>query len=344
MKTFRTLLTFIFGMIALALMTTVVTTFTELPAMPVAVGLFAASFAFDLSPGLLFAGLNKEIWLPELMEGFYANDSFLVESRDFSAFVENSNLNLAEAGVNPDVLLNNTTYPIPINDRADLPISIPLHTFDTENQRVRHARKVELVYAKLQSIVFGHKQALRMTFMQMAAHSIAPAADTALTPVLKTTGAVKANGLTALTFDDIITLSEKFDEAEIPSEGRCLILSAEHMGDLKKEDIKAYKDMMKEGVLGEFKVYKLASKRLPMYNTFDDSKLAYGGVATATHVTASIAWQKNEVCRASSDFDMFQKEAKNNPEERADVIGFAMRGIFMPIRDKGVAAIFSPTA
>jgi hypothetical protein len=64
---------------------------------------------------------------------------FVSECRDFSMFVENNTLNLAEAGVNPTVLLNNTTYPIPIADRTDLPIAIPIDRFDTENTSIKDA-------------------------------------------------------------------------------------------------------------------------------------------------------------------------------------------------------------
>jgi len=44
-----------------------------------------------------YAGLNKEIWLPDLMEGFSADDSFISELRDMSAFVTNDVINFAEA-------------------------------------------------------------------------------------------------------------------------------------------------------------------------------------------------------------------------------------------------------
>jgi hypothetical protein len=60
--------------------------------------------------GSLLAGLNKEIWLAEIMEKFYPDWSFLSVVRDLSMFVENNTINLAEAGVDPNVLINNTTY------------------------------------------------------------------------------------------------------------------------------------------------------------------------------------------------------------------------------------------
>ncbi len=55
--------------------------------------------------------LNKQVWIKQIMEGFYPNDLFLNKVTDFSQFVENNRLHIASAGIDPKVLVNNTTYP-----------------------------------------------------------------------------------------------------------------------------------------------------------------------------------------------------------------------------------------
>lgn len=295
------------------------------------------------SKGMAFSGLNREIWLAELMEGFYADDMFLSECRDLSPFVDNDIINLAEAGVNPDVLINNTTYPINIAERPDGALALVIDNFDTENQAVKHANLVELAYDKLASIVYGHKQALRMKIMEKAAHAIAPAANTEYTPLITTTGADNGNGNKKLTFEDVLRLSQAFDDAEISAEGRILILTSQHRSDLMNEDRTLFNQMMATNMLYDFKIYKLASKRLPRYNKTTGVKVAFGAMKVpTTDAYASIAFHKDEVGRAMGSETMFHSKAENDPTFRRDVIGFAKRAMVIPIRNKGVAAIYSP--
>lgn len=295
--------------------------------------------------GALNSGLNKEVWLAELMEGFYADDSFLSELRDLSAFVENDIINLAEAGVDPDVIINNTTYPIDIADRNDAPIAIEIDRFDTENTQILKADQVELSYDKLSSVMTGHRNALRMKIMEKGVHAIAPASNGTYTPLLTATGADNGSGLKRLTWSDVRKLQTKFDQAEIPAEGRIIIFSSQHLEDLEVEDLDRFNKMMDKGVVCGFKIYTVANKRLPKYNKSTGAKVAFGAAAAPlTDSTATIAFHKAEVARAMGSEDMFHSKAESDPIYRRDVIGFAKRAIVIPIRNKGIAAIYSPAA
>lgn len=310
------------------------------------IGCLTLSFVPAGTTGAIFAGLNKEIWLSDLLEGFYADDMFITECRDMSAFVENDKINLAEAGVNPDVLINNNSYPISVSERPDGAIALELDVYDTENQRLRHADKAELSYDKLTSINYGHKQALKMAFLERAAHAIAPASDDVFTPLLETSGAANDDGNKRITFKDILKLSRRFNDAEIPAQGRILVLSSEHEEELMAEDIDKYnRIIIGKGEIFGFKIYRLAQKRLPRYNKSTGAKVAYGAAATpATDVHASIAFHKDEVMRAKGTADLFHQKAEDNPQERADVLGYQMRGLTLPIRGKAVAAIYAPVS
>lgn len=288
------------------------------------------------------AGLHKEIWLPEIMEGFYANDMFLSEARDMSAFVENDKINLAEAGVNPDVIVNNTTYPVPTAERADVPLSLELDTYDTENTVIRNSEQAELSYDKRSSVIYGHKMALRMRFMEKAIHAYAPTADAAFTPVIQSSGA-PAGGFKTISFEDLLDLENKFDEAEITSEGRIMVLSSEHKAQLRKEDLKLFKEIFGGGQgFAGFKFYSLAKKRMPVFNSTNGQKVVYGTAPAGTDTICSVAFQKDEVMRCQGTMEMFAE--MKNPHERGDILGFQMRGLALPIRGKGIGAIYSATA
>lgn len=79
------------------------------------------------------AGLAKEVWINQLTKKFYPDSSFLNYTKDFSSLVENDAINMADAGVDPDVLINNTTYPIQVVNRVDTPIRIELDLFSPRN-------------------------------------------------------------------------------------------------------------------------------------------------------------------------------------------------------------------
>ena len=99
--------------------------------------MFAVQMGLSLIPlnmaGCLMEGLNREIWVPEIIEKFYPSDSFLTHSKSLDAWVDNNKLNLQEAGVDPEVYVDNELYPIPIAARTDIPHEIVLKRFDTEN-------------------------------------------------------------------------------------------------------------------------------------------------------------------------------------------------------------------
>lgn len=291
------------------------------------------------------AGLNKEIWLSLIKEGFYPEFSFLNEALDMSAFVTNDVINLAEAGVNPTVLKNNTTYPVAAATRTDTPLTLPLAYYDTESTILRNAELVELAYDKLQSVVYGHKQALLLRQYNEAAHSYAPSADAALKPIVETTGTL-TSGFRLVTYADIVKLAQRFDAQFVPKQGRILVLDSAATQALFNEDRVLYNQMMNHmngnapGTLYGFTVYTY--ENLPLY-TAANAKKAYGATYAATDkYTRAIAFHKDEVMKAVGSLDMFER--LRDPDARGDIIGFQQRFLAMPIRDKAIGAIITATS
>lgn len=300
----------------------------------------ALSFIPSGENGVAYAGLNKEIWLPEILEGFYADWMFVTEMRDLSSFVENNTINLAEAGVNPEVFVN-SSGPISYAQRTDVPIALPLDTFDTENTLVTNIEKAELSYDKRASVLFGHKMSLQMEFLQRAAFAVAPANDTTFTPKLVATGADNAEtGLKRLSYKDILKLKKRFNNAEIPATGRVLVLTSQHQEDLEAEDAERFNRVMEKGVLCGFKLYELADTRLPRYHKSTGVKYAYAAANDSNVSYASIAFHKMECAYAQGDIELFLRE--KDPELRGDMFGVQQRMLTTNLRNKGIAAIYSP--
>lgn len=286
--------------------------------------------------------LNKEVWINQLMENFYPDSSFLAFARDFTDNVDANKINLADCGFDPDVLINNTTYPIAIVQRNDTPISIELDLYETENTLVRHPEAVELAYNKLESVIYGHRNTLRSKTAQKAAHAYAPAMNTVNTPVIVTTGENDGTGRKRLVPENILRLKKEFDLLDIPFDKRYLTLEPNHVEDLILFDLKAFKDItdFTDGQPKKFAGFNILQfTKTAKYNTTTMQKVPFGAVAESTHSSCSFAFNADEVMKADGTSEMYERS--RDPELRATIIGFDKRFIALPIRQKGIGAIVS---
>lgn len=287
--------------------------------------------------------LNKQVWIKQILEGFYPDDSFLKKTVNYTPFVENNRIHIGSAGIDPKVLINNTTYPINVVGRDDEDNEISLDKFETENTIIRRPEALEYSYDKLESVIGQHRATLRKGVAMKAAHAFAPDSDTNDTPIVTTTG-TGTNGRKRLTFADILALKERFDDAEIPLDERYLILHPKHVSDLLLSDIELFKDLtnIKDGEPFKFAGFGCFSfPHMPVYRVVEGAlkKLAYNEVKQASDQFASIAFYAKEVMRADGDIYMYS--TVDDPKERATIVGFDKRFVALPIRGKGIGAIVS---
>lgn len=289
------------------------------------------------------SGLRKEVWIKQLMKKYYADSSFLAYAKDFSNLVENDAINLAEVGVDPAILINNTTYPIAVSQRLDTPLRIELDLFETENTLVRSPEVIEYSYDQLESVLMGHRNTLRSSTAEKAAHAYAPYEDTPNTPVITTSGGASLDGgRLRLAMVDILLLKERYDILDIPLEDRYLILHPKHVSDLILEDLKAFKDIT-DIVNGQPKRFGgfniLQYSRPAIYDLTTMKKKAFGAVAGENDSFCSFSFYKEEVMKADGAVKMYRRD--NDPEERGTIVGFDKRFIGLPIRNQGIGAIVS---
>lgn len=288
--------------------------------------------------------LNKQIWINQIMQGFYPDDSFLSKADNLTAFVEYNTIHIAGAGIDPKVLINNTTYPIRVLQREDSDNAISLDKFETENTLVRRPDVIEYSFDKVESVIMQHRATLRKAVSMKAIHAYAPTSDTSDTPVILTTGEVK-NGRKVLTCADILALKERFDDADIPADDRYLVLHPKHATDLLTEDLKLFKNItdLQNGEPFRFAGFGIFTfSKMPTYSLIDNvlTKIAFDG--EASNQFASIAFYAKEVMKADGDIFMYVRE--NDPEERGTIMGFDKRFIAMPKRNKGIGAIVTDLA
>lgn len=252
-------------------------------------------------------------------------------------------MHIASAGIDPDVIINNTTYPIGIIEREDEDNEISLDTFSTENTIVRNSQEIEYSYNKLESVIRQHRLTLSKAVATKAIHAFAPNGDTVNTPLVVTSGD-NYSGRKRLQFVDILNLKERFDTAEIPLDERYLVLHPKHVSDLLLSDIKLFKDLtnIKDGEPNKFAGFGIYSfAHMPTYKLSEDvwTKTPFAAIKDDNDTFASVAFHAREVMRADGDCKMFSRE--DDPEQRGTIIGFDKRFVALPIRGKGIGAIIS---
>lgn len=310
-----------------------------LPAIGAGLAAGAAKSFIKMPSGALQAGIAKEIWTDILMEGFYPKDDFLSWSRDMSELVEYNTLNLAEAGADPNLLIDNAVYPIAAATRTDVPKTITLRTLDTDSTIVRNLEKKESAYNKMESVVRGHRNTLRKGAIQLAAHFWSPQADSVFTPVIVATGDL-IGGRRRLQFEDILLLQAKFDIMDVDPASLAIMLNPLHKSDLMFQDMKLYKDVIGSGNIFGLKYF--SNSQTPRFNAATGAKVAFQAAPAGTDTQASVIWSKDEVMRADGSVDVFAKY--NDPDQKGDVINFQKRFVALPFRSKVLGAIYSPHA
>jgi len=311
--------------------------FSVLPVIAASAVGGAVLSAMKPGAGILFAGIQKEIWTDVLKDGFYPNGDFLNWSKDMSELVEFNTINLAEAGVDPNLLIDNAIYPINAATRTDVPLALVLRTLDTDSTIVRNLEKMEVSYNKMESVVRGHRNTLRKGSIQLAAHFWAPTQNGAFTPVLKATGAL-VNGRRLLTFEDILLLRAALVNLDVDMASMAMMLNPLHEADLLAADMKLYKEIIASGMVFGFKLF--TNSQTPRWNAATGVKVPFQAAPAGTDTQASIVWSRDEVMKADGSVAVFAKY--NDPDQKGDVINFQKRFLALPFRNKLQAAIYSP--
>lgn len=290
---------------------------------------------------ILMAGVNKEIWIDKLKENFYSNYDWLAGCEDWSEWVEFNTINFTVIGANPVILKNNVTWPIVAAQRTDTNSTIVLDTYDTTTTRVRNVEEIEAAVNKLESAVKQHRQSLIQEIVTECLWNMSPA--TAAAGAIAVTGANRAAVIgtqttvcSTMTISDIAGLQERWDALDFNQEGRVLILNPYHRADLMRQDallFKQFTDLKQGQALDLFGIKVYTAANTPTYVKTTLAKKAYAGALDNTNdVVASPAFCQCEVMKAMGTTEMFWRKMENNPEQRADEIGFQQRFKGVPQR------------
>lgn len=305
--------------------------------LPIALGKF-------LPKGAALEGVYTEVWTGELVKQLRGGmtDSWLDGVSDYSDAVDNEVVHLVDVGGDPDVLINNTTYPIAAQELEDGDIALGLDKFQTKKTPVSDDQLFAISYDKMGSVIERHGDAITIAKFKKAAHALAPNSNTEKTPVVPTSGE-DDNGRKKCTRKDIIALKRKLDDLKVPTAGRRLVLCSDHVNDLLEDDQK-FRDQYYNYTTGKianmygFEVYEF--ENCP-YFTKEGTKVPFKDSPSGTDHQASFCFYTKRVFRAQGGTKMYYRDAQTNPDYQQNEVNFRHYYIVLPKKMEAIGAIYS---
>ena len=345
----KTIVAILIAILANTLMGGAIAFAVGIPAVAGIVGMNAIGFAMSFvpMPSGVRAGVYVEVWTGELVKHFSHAETatWLDGVPDYSRYVGNNVIHLVDVGADPDVLINNTTYPIPIQELPDGDIAITLDKYQTKVTPITDDELYALSYDKISSVKERHGNSISENKFDKAAHAFAPQSNTSKTPVIFTTGEAESGRL-MFTRKEIIKLKKLFDDAKVPTKGRRLVLCNDHVQDLLLIDQK-FADQYYNYTSGKianlygFEVYEYTNN--PLFGQ-DGVKKSFGSVPADGDYQASVAFYAPRMFKAGGETKMYYSESKTDPQNQRNLVSFRHRFIALPKKQQAIGAIVSKKA
>jgi hypothetical protein len=331
MKAIKFFLSLFFAFVVSAVIGESVETVTGLSSYAVGGAAFAASF-IPKPAGILPMALNVEIWHNFISENLYANNAFLQKSVDVSGNVLAGKIvHIPNAGAPSNVQRNRTNLPAQVKRRKDVDVVYALDEFTSDPILITNAETVELSYDKVGSVLANDMSNLRQNMSIWMLYNWFTGAN-----VLKTTGSAVSPHITgttgnkkAVTLADIEALQARFDEDEIPMEGRTVLFDAQMYRQFVSSLVATeYKDFSSyfnaaTGVVGRLFGFDFMKRSRVSTLKNDFTLLSPDDNVAATALAGAVAWQDTTVERAVGTISMF--ESKGDPTYYGDVYSFLVR-------------------
>lgn len=299
--------------------------------------------AVGMPVGAMRVGVLTEIWTGEMIKAFRTAPEQLGwydRIRSFDQYVNNDVIHFTELGGDPEVLVNNNTYPLEVESLQDADKPVSLDKYDTKPTSVTDDELHAVSYDRMASVLERHREALKAKVVEKALHAIAPqGSGEGETIVLRTSGeVVAAEKRRKMVPADIIALKRQFDAHKMPAADRVLVLSSEHVNDLLETDQKfkeAYNINQTEGKIARlygFDIYEMVST--PQY-TAAGAKRAFEAKSTDENARqCSVAFYVPGMMRANGSVQFYHQEAVNDPLYHRNLVNFRKWGICLPLKAK----------
>ncbi len=252
---------------------------------------------------------------------------------DVTQMGEENIIHIPTSEFNPEVLINNKTYPIAIENYTDDEVIVKLDKYQTKATKVTDDQVMGASYNKIDAVTKAHTNAINARKYKKAIHALAPDDNTAKTPVLQIKG-------TECTYD-LVALKDKCDELEWPEEGRRLVLCNKHWNALLK-DRKNFGDQLinyRKGevapIIAGFEIKKYIAS--PHYA--GTKKKVFGEAPASGDKPASVCFVVDNIRKKTGLTKQYFSEAKSDTVNQANLLNYRHYFIAVPVEKKFIAAL-----
>ncbi|MBK5213629.1 MAG: hypothetical protein JJE55_08225 [Flavobacteriaceae bacterium] len=263
------------------------------------------------------------------------------------SITEKNVINVAATDFDVDVLINNTAYPIAVQAYDDETLTFNLDKYQTKVTSINDDDTLGASYDKIDVITKSHKRGILEAKYQKAIHSLAPATNTAATPVIVATGGpdgLKDGTRFRLAYEDLVASKEA--TKGFKGEKR-LVLTETHFNDLLL-DRKNFGDKLvnyNEGTtapkIAGFKIYQYDGD-MPIF-TGALAKKAYGAILEAGDREASVIFTDTAVAKKTGITKQYFAPAATNPAGQTNDLAYRHYFLAVPFRAEKIAAVISGT-
>ena len=298
--------------------------------------------------------VQKEIWQRTIVEGLFADNSFLARAVDDDMYVnEGKKVHIPNAGAPAGVVLNRTTLPAEVGVRTDVDVEYTLDELTTNPIRIPYADTVELSYNKRNSVIDQDRKEL----IEKAADAILKRWCPDGNHRVLTTGlgvpawTPSATGLRKkITPADVAALQVRMNADNVPIEGRVQLLDAQMYQQLldgmtSTQSIGFFQAAdIKRGVMGMLYGFEVMVRSTVYRFAADGTVKDIDAAGAATDNAGGLAWHRDSLSRALGEVKMFDR--MDDPTYYSDIYSFLVRvgGAIRRYDKKGVYAIVTDTA
>jgi hypothetical protein len=136
--------------------------------------------------------LDKELWLQTIQESLTKSDEFLMIGQDHSAYVTNTQVHVPQAGANPTIVKNATTFPFAVTDRTDVDLTYNMNKFFAPPIRIGKDETQFISYDKRASVLGAYLRKMKNVLGNNTLYAWAP---TLVGSQVVTTGTATAKAL-----------------------------------------------------------------------------------------------------------------------------------------------------
>jgi len=325
------------------------------PVLPIFGGLVISSF-IQMPGGLAFAGVQKEIWINDIVGNLFKANPHLNFAMNADAFVLSGKVvHIQNAGGKAAVKRNRTNFPATVTQRQDVDITFVLDEYTSDPIKISNAEQYEESPEKRASVMSEQSAGISELVGDWFYRYWSP---TLATQIARTTGdAVEGHYGTGnrkkVLVSDVKKMQKLMTKQGIPAEGRVACLDADMMDQFtdgltltQERDFSKYYDAS-TGVVGKLFGFVFLDARATV--------LRYSNASTPVPIDPDVAvaaadngaglfWHKDLVIRALGEKEFF--EDLKNPEHYGDIYSALLRagGRIKRNDGKGVFALVQATA